>query len=597
MRKRIRTAALVMLLLIAFTAIVSAETPYRITYDLGEAAVCAQSVVNHNPDSFGKNETVTLTEPECPGFRFVGWFAEPTCQTKVTTVGGSAGDITVYAKWIELTYNIAYVLTTPGCELQDSDIVNPNVTARSAGEAVSLSEPFCNTNAYRFDGWYLDDAYTQPVSVIEAYTCYDVTLYAHWVPATFSISYDLGKASSSVYPVRNENPEIYLYNQEIRLLDAGTDDPAYTFGGWYTDEFYSTKIETIPAGTKGDLILYADWIETRYHITYMLTDDSGIAESSIRNTNPDTRSATSVLTLSDPVSSDKFYAFAGWYTSPDRNENSKITQIDVSCTEDLTLYAKWETAVYSIRYDYGKMNLLVNPIENPNPTTYRYGDNTALLPLETDGFIFNGWCTDKNLKNHVDAIPADAYSELTLYADFTEKTYTITYVLANKGVTADQVVNPNPVARRTSESVRFENAGTINAEYSFGGWYFDADFTKEANKINSYTAANVTVYAKWIRNSTYLPVWGDASLSEKLSAADARLTLRYAASLETFTDVQLRLADINNDSKVTAADARLTLRLVAGLEKEEELIERYSLPIIELVDGEVTFRERTEPEE
>ena len=96
MGKKIRTAALVFLLLIALAAVVAAETPYRITYDLGEAAVCAQSVVNHNPDSFGENETVTLTEPECPGFRFVGWFAEPSCRTSVTEISG-AGDITVYA--------------------------------------------------------------------------------------------------------------------------------------------------------------------------------------------------------------------------------------------------------------------------------------------------------------------------------------------------------------------------------------------------------------------------------------------------------------------------------------------------------------------
>lgn len=594
MGKKIQSIALAIVLLILFAAVSAAEAPYRITYDLGEAAIRADTVENNNPSTYQTNEIVTLSEPECPGFRFVGWFLEPSCQTEITTVGDTPGDITVYAKWIELTYDITYVLTTPDCKLQADEITNPNPNARSAGEAVSLTDPLCGTEIYQFDGWYLDENYTQPISVIEAYTCRDVTLYAHWVAAEFTISYELGKASSSVYPVRNKNPETYTYNQEIPLLDAETDDPAYTFDGWYTDEFYTTKMDTIPAGTKGNLILYANWIETQYQISYVLTDDSGIAAASIRNTNPDIRNATAVLTLSDPVSSDHSYTFAGWYTSPDRKAETRVTQIDTSYDTDLTLYAKWETAVYTIQYDYGKINLQVNPIKNPNPTTYHYGDNTALQPLETDGFLFNGWCTDATLKNHIEAIPADAHENMTLYADFTEKTYTIAYVLDDKGVIASQVVNTNPVARRTSESVTLEDAGTINAEYTFGGWYFDADFTREAKKINAYTAENVTVYAKWIRKSTYLPVWGDASLSEQLTAADARLILRYAASLETFNEVQIRISDINNDSAATAADARLVLRLVAGLESEEALIGRYSLPTIELVDGEVTFREKEE---
>ena len=60
-------------------------------------------------------------------------------------------------------------------------------------------------------------------------------------------------------------------------------------------------------------------------------------------------------------------------------------------------------------------------------------------------------------------------------------------------------------------------------------------------------------------------VIGDADLNGYITAADARLVLRYSSKLETFNDRQLRLSDVNNDGKVNSADARLILRVSAGL--------------------------------
>lgn len=60
---------------------------------------------------------------------------------------------------------------------------------------------------------------------------------------------------------------------------------------------------------------------------------------------------------------------------------------------------------------------------------------------------------------------------------------------------------------------------------------------------------------------------GDVDLSGKITAADARLALRYSAKLEKLSQEQLRNADVNKDLKVTSADARMILRVSAGLEK------------------------------
>ena len=53
----------------------------------------------------------------------------------------------------------------------------------------------------------------------------------------------------------------------------------------------------------------------------------------------------------------------------------------------------------------------------------------------------------------------------------------------------------------------------------------------------------------------------------KISAADARLALRFSVNLEKLDDKQKAAADVDHNGSVTAADARIILRASVGLEK------------------------------
>ncbi len=61
-------------------------------------------------------------------------------------------------------------------------------------------------------------------------------------------------------------------------------------------------------------------------------------------------------------------------------------------------------------------------------------------------------------------------------------------------------------------------------------------------------------------------IMGDLDGNGKVTAADARLALRYSAKLETPNELQKRAADTDGNSKITAADARTILRVAAKLE-------------------------------
>jgi len=60
---------------------------------------------------------------------------------------------------------------------------------------------------------------------------------------------------------------------------------------------------------------------------------------------------------------------------------------------------------------------------------------------------------------------------------------------------------------------------------------------------------------------------GDVDGDMYITAADARLVLRFVAKLDGLTEEQQYAADIDEDGEVTAADARMILRVVAKLEQ------------------------------
>jgi|GEM_PF-1193950 len=63
-----------------------------------------------------------------------------------------------------------------------------------------------------------------------------------------------------------------------------------------------------------------------------------------------------------------------------------------------------------------------------------------------------------------------------------------------------------------------------------------------------------------------MPYTGDVDNKGDVTAADARLVLRYCAKLESFNSKQLDAADVDRDGYVTPLDARAILRIAAGLD-------------------------------
>lgn len=104
---------------------------------------------------------------------------------------------------------------------------------------------------------------------------------------------------------------------------------------------------------------------------------------------------------------------------------------------------------------------------------------------------------------------------------------------------------------------------TLSEDYlkSFtpGIYYFTADFVNLKNII-----IKLRIFGE---NSL-----GDIDGDTKITANDARITLRASVNLENLSTEQKLVADIDSDNKITAFDARALLRISVGLEKNELIV-------------------------
>ena len=135
------------------------KTAAALVYSKGETYV--QSV------TYDKN--YDLINYERTGYAKTGWFNGD--EKFDGGIWNLTNDITLYADWQIVTYNITYVLNggdTIGTNPTEYDIESQDIT---------LANP---TGKHTFVGWYKDEALKEKITVIANRSFGDITLYADW---------------------------------------------------------------------------------------------------------------------------------------------------------------------------------------------------------------------------------------------------------------------------------------------------------------------------------------------------------------------------------------------------------------------------------
>lgn len=230
---------------------------YSIRYNLNGGT-------NHsaNPSEYSViSDKIDLMPPTRPGYMFMGWytdeeFTESSMLDFIPT--GSTGDIALYANWSVQTYNIT--LNLNGGTISGNNPIFYTINS----DTITLPTP--EKNGYTFYGWYDSDSNYYSSVTIETGSYGNRVYTAYWTPDNYNIEYIYPEGAwNSEY-----NDETYTIESEIYFEDAFK--YYYNFEGWYTSSDFSadTKIESIPAGSTGDITVYAKFTPTVYSITYNL---------------------------------------------------------------------------------------------------------------------------------------------------------------------------------------------------------------------------------------------------------------------------------------------------------------------------------------
>ena len=345
---------------------------YTITYNTngGDGAM--------NPTSYNvTTATFSLPSPTKLGYTFDGWYTTSDfSDSKVTQLAkGSTGDKTFYAKWDPAKYTITY--KDQGGEEFSGTHENEYPTTHTYNTPTTLKG--ATRVGYDFGGWFATiDCSSEPVITLGSteYTT-DITLYAKWLPKTYTINLDPqeGSGGTPSVSVTSGGP--------LSTIDVPSRE-AYNFGGYYDQEGGQGTQYYQPDGTsaknwdKGtDATLYAHWIPTEYVITYELNGGTNHAS------NPATYNITDEVILQTPTY--KGYTFLGWYESVDF-AGEVISSIPKGSTGSKTFYAKWEIGTYTITLD------LQSGTGGTETVSAIYGSAMPTITVPTrEGYLFDGY--------------------------------------------------------------------------------------------------------------------------------------------------------------------------------------------------------------
>lgn len=158
-----------------YTPTVYTPTYYNITYELAGATNDSR-----NPDQYEFGVGVKEFFPaDRPGYSFEGWYRNSAAVDPRNTYHydpitflptDTSGDITLYAKLVPRVYNINYAL-----DGGINDEANP--ATYTFGTGVVEFKPATKPD-HIFEGWFKDEAFTQPINMITNADMEDMTLYA-----------------------------------------------------------------------------------------------------------------------------------------------------------------------------------------------------------------------------------------------------------------------------------------------------------------------------------------------------------------------------------------------------------------------------------
>lgn len=401
---------------------------------------------------------------------------------------------------------------------------------------------------YVFAGWFMDMDLTQRFDFDKPVEK-DMTLYAKWNPARYTITWDSmggseiepsevsykGAISAPQDPVREGYVFAgWYYEPEYQnLFDFRTLMPArnftlyarwtlgefkvsfetyggsviedvegkygeeftvdepnrhgYTFGGWFLDEDFAEEFTEFKIPSR-DTVLYAKWVPVDINVTFVIEPG--------RNYTATVKYNQRLTEPERPVKTG--HTFMGWYLGDKAFDFST----PITDTNGITLEAKWERIKYTVSFD-SKGGSEVAPVEVGYEMTFAKPAD----PIKT-GHRFLGWYKDEDFQTPWDFENDQVTGDITLYANWEANTYRINFVTYGSPI--------SPIEQKYGTPI-FAPAAPTREGYTFAGWYRDSNYTNPFTFPETMPAENITLYAYWTANKYLVKYYVDGALYKEVS--------------------------------------------------------------------------------
>ncbi len=357
----------------------------------------------------------------------------------------------------------------------------------------TISLPTLTSRTRAFAGWCENsENCANPLTGNQSNLTGDKTLYAKWSDVSCANGYHaqtnpliaLDYRSDGSYVAYTTSSGIKVSNEHIsKTLSAGdlgtyfdTDDNNGAHGTVYGHAYCSNTV-----GTSQYEI--ADEIDTANSGTYCWCQATGFK----------------------PLSDDEQRISAAYVYFANQSSVSLCEDsCAANCAKQLQLQPQFRQSVYdslnACALDSYTITYNIDGSTQTYPTQDYIASDTITLPTpKKNHYDFAGWCIDEVTCDNPVTEPQTGWTtDKTLYAQWTPKTYSITYNTNGGEFLAPVVVPESYVVNQTTTlpvPTKENNA--------FSGWYNNAELTGDAiESLPTSKMGNVALYAKW-RPETY----------------------------------------------------------------------------------------------
>ncbi len=417
-----------------------------------------------------ESDDIELTKPIKDSYKFEAWYKSSTLTgaTASTVYSGTHENIQLYAKWNVIPYNITYVGYG-----EYSMPLNTEFTYNVETATLTLKTP--TKTGYEFLGWYDNEELEgEAVEKIEKGSFGHKYFYPAWEAIVYEITF-----------VSNGGNEVekITYTVEDSTIDlpeiADMSKEHYTFAGWYKTSSLNSGdyVYSVRGSDCKDYTLYAKWTPVNYTITYDYRDNGNYSTKQTKDYNVE-----SAFDLMIPERDGR--EFLGWYDNKNFT-GEKIEAITAGTHGNKTFYACWREVTYTIKFNS-------NGGSDVADKDYQITTPTFALPIPTkEHYEFAGWYANEGFGGDARwSISVGAFGDMTLYAKWTPRNYTITF--EENGAQSIDIINYN------IETETFKLPTAVKNGYEFLGWYENIDFSgTKTEYVYKGTNGVKTYHAKW----------------------------------------------------------------------------------------------------